>query len=171
MRALLEAARPEIDTQIGAAVRDAVDDALGIPRISPDDAAERRREAVDGILESVGEFHARDLTTGEQDLFARLQEHLPSIDDGTLLAVATDAMDADRRSHRLARTRLAEALPDAVALPPEAREREVGCLLDAERERLKRRHAGRLPRAVDLLKAQVRLSDEALDVPLGGHGA
>lgn len=152
----------EIAEQLDQQVRRAVDTALGIPPMSIEEAARHHQHAADKILEALGECHSRDLAAAEVELLDELHEHLPNIDEALLLVAADETIETDRRTHRVARAALADALPAAIAEAPMARKREVTRLLEAEHARLDRRRAARLPRAVGVLKQRLAVDPEEL---------
>lgn len=158
-RALLEAAAPMLDRQIEVAVREAVDERLGIPRVTVEEVARP-------ILESVAVVHAEDLANAEEDLPAWLEaEFAGHIEIGLLRQVVDDTLTADAGAHAAGLRLLETALRGALASAPAVRERRVQTLLEAERSRLVRRERSRPARAVSTLRALVTLPDEALDAP------
>jgi hypothetical protein len=110
------------------------------------------QDAINGIMESVIERHGAVLARTEDDLFAELQEHLPTVPGAALLFAAEETIALERRRCRAQRIFIAEALSDAFATAsPGERDREVNRVLEAESERLKFCAVSRLHRAVQLL--------------------
>jgi hypothetical protein len=140
-----------IAEEVDARIREALDAVLGRPSLSLEEAAQRRGQAVDGILEALGEFDARDLAAGERDLLEALSADLPGVDAAALHFAVDEVMVEQARASEVARQRVAENLRAAVAAPAERRESQVHRVLAAERGRLEQRRAARLSRAISLL--------------------
>jgi hypothetical protein len=166
-RGVLEATfGPEaIAPLVREAVRGAVADVLGregpgVPRVlsSPEGAAA-------DVVDRLAEYHARELTAGEQDLSERLAARFgPSVLHHAATLNAVDwVMHQDRGGHAVARGVVGRDLAEAFAAPAAEREPRVGAVLDGERARMRARAGTRVARATREVLAALRLPDAGVE--------
>jgi hypothetical protein len=141
-------------------VREALDATLGPGRpvkvASPAELAAR-------ALPNLERVHEIDLD--DVDLRKRVASRLGPdlVDHPAVLAAMDDAMHVDRGAHAVARDVFARDLEAAYAAPQAVRRERVQEMLAGERERIRVRHQVRPRRVEAILKASVRLPDEAYE--------